>query len=235
MTGSCSPNTMITLRIPEFSKMMPHRLHISLYIRLSRCTHLVTGAALAYAAFFMLTAGDRKPSSSSSITLLYLASFATHYGTQIWMTFISGIVLFFNLPRKIFGLVQRHLFPKYFLLNSMLGFLTLWIFVLQNPESTAQRWNLAICFLCDLAGMVYIVPDMIQTMTDRAKIEEEAGVGQDVVGRFKPGQLLTSCPKYARLHSRFRTFHGLCAVVNLLAMACNTLHMYHIACKLIHR
>ncbi|GIY03865.1 DUF4149 domain-containing protein [Caerostris extrusa] len=226
---------MITVRIPDFFKVMPHRIHISLYIRLSRCKHLMTGAALMYAVFLMLTVGERKPSSSCSITILYLASFATHFGTQIWMTFISGIVLFFNLPRKVFGLVQRHLFPKYFLLNSILGFLTLWIFVLQNPESTSQRWNLAICFVCDLMGMIYIVPDMIQTMADRAKIEEDAGVGQDVVGRFKPGELLISNPKYARLHSRFRTFHGLCALVNLLAMACNALHMYHIALKLIHR
>ncbi|GFR07018.1 transmembrane protein [Trichonephila clavata] len=226
---------MTTIRIPDFFKVMPHRLHISLYIRLSKCSHMVTGAALIYAAFLMLTAGDRKPSTSCSITFIYLISFATHYGTQIWMTLISGIVLFFNVPRKVFGLVQRHLFPKYFLLNSILGFLTLWIFVLQNPESTAQRWNLAICFVCDLMGMIYIVPDMIQTMADRAKIEEEMGVGQDVIGRFKPGELLSSCPKYALLHSRFRTFHGLCAAVNLLAMACNTIHTYHLASKLIHR
>lgn len=190
---------------------------------------------MLYGLFLMLTAGHSKPSSSRSTTFLYLTSFATHFGTQLWMTFISGIVLFFKLPRKIFGMVQRHLFPKYFLLNSILGFLTLWIFVMQNPESIAQRWNLALCFLCDFSGMAYIVPDMIQTMTERGKIEEEAGVGQDVIGRFKPGEGLRSCPKYARLHSRFRKFHGLCALVNMLAMACNTIHLYHLACRLIER
>lgn len=83
--------------------------------------------------------------------------------------------------------------------------------------------------------MVYIVPDMIQTMHERAKIEEEAGVGQDVVGRFIPTEDLKSSPRYSELHSRFRKFHGLCAVVNLVAMACNTYHMYHLACKLIDR
>lgn len=83
--------------------------------------------------------------------------------------------------------------------------------------------------------MVYIVPDMIQTMFERAKIEEEAGVGQDVVGRFIPTDKLKACPRYVELHSRFRKFHGLCALVNLMAMACNTIHIYHLACKLIDR
>lgn len=83
--------------------------------------------------------------------------------------------------------------------------------------------------------MVYIVPDMIQTMSERAKIEEAAGVGQDVVGRFVPTAKLKASPQYVKLHSRFRIFHGLCAVVNLLAMACNAIHLYHLACKLIDR
>lgn len=83
--------------------------------------------------------------------------------------------------------------------------------------------------------MVYIVPDMIQTMFERAKIEEDAGVGQDVVGRFRPTEELKSCPRYAELYSRFRRFHGLCALVNLVAMGCNAFHMYHLACKLIDR
>lgn len=89
--------------------------------------------------------------------------------------------------------------------------------------------------MCDVSGMAYIVPDMIQTMSERAKIEEAAGVGQDVIGRFVPTEKLKSSPQYVILHSRFRIFHGLCAVVNLLAMACNAIHMYHLACKLIDR
>ncbi|KFM68666.1 Transmembrane protein 205, partial [Stegodyphus mimosarum] len=234
MSAVCNPKPF-TMGIPVSFNLMPHRIHISLFLRLSRCTHLASTAAVLYAAFLMLTAGDRSPSTSRSYTFLYLASFATHFGTQIWMTFISGIVLFFKLPRKIFGLVQRHLFPKYFLLNSILGFLTLWVFILQNPESVLQRWALAVCFLCDLSGMVYIVPDMIQTMGERGKMEEEAGVGQDVVGRFKPCDKLRACPKYSTLHTRFRRFHGACAIVNMLAMACNAIHMHHLACKLIDR
>ncbi|XP_054710936.1 transmembrane protein 205-like [Uloborus diversus] len=225
----------LNMRIPSQFSVMPHRIHISLVISLSRCTNLATTLAFLYASFLMLTAGSRTPSTSWSCTLLYLASFATHFGTQIWMTFISGIVLFFKLPRKIFGLVQRHLFPNYFLLNSVLGFLTLWIFILQNPESITQRWALAICFLCDLSGMMYIVPDMIETMTERAKLEEAAGIGQEVVGRFTPTEKLKSCPGYSALHARFRRFHGLCAIVNMLAMVCNMIHMYHLACKLIDR
>lgn len=38
---------------------------------------------------------------------------------------VSGIALFFNLPRHDFGAVQKVLFPKYFSLNSCLSFVTL--------------------------------------------------------------------------------------------------------------
>lgn len=38
---------------------------------------------------------------------------------------VSGLALFFNLPRHDFGAVQKVLFPKYFSLNSCLSFVTL--------------------------------------------------------------------------------------------------------------
>ena len=54
-----------------------------------------------------------------------------------WMLFFTGLVLFFSLPRHIFGKVQKCLFPKYFMLNSLLSAITLALFILHHP-STAQ-------------------------------------------------------------------------------------------------
>lgn len=68
-------------------------------------------------------------SSSNLISITYLGAFAAHFGAQIWMTFISGLALYFSLPRHNFGAVQIVLFPKYFLFNAILSFATLVTFI----------------------------------------------------------------------------------------------------------
>lgn len=76
--------------------------------------------------------------------VLYLGSFSAHLGAQIWMTFISGLSLYFALPRHTFGNIQQVLFPKYFLLNAVLSLITLIVFLksnnskLETPEVALQ-------------------------------------------------------------------------------------------------
>lgn len=78
----------------------------------------------------MLIPSEKKTSSDSTIwSLLYLGAFSTHFGAQIWMTFVSGLALYFSMPRHTFGHIQKILFPKYFLLNSVLSLVTLYVFV----------------------------------------------------------------------------------------------------------
>lgn len=74
---------------------------------------------------------------SPVVTLIYLASFSAHFGAQIWMTFISGLALYFSLPRHTFGHVQKVLFPKYFLLNATLSLITLVVFLRSNNKNLA--------------------------------------------------------------------------------------------------
>lgn len=64
-------------------------------------------------------------SSSSSLVLsskmgatVHVLSFATWFGTNFYTTFVLGITMFNNLPRKTFGTLQSKLFPKYFMLCS---------------------------------------------------------------------------------------------------------------------
>ena len=91
--------------------------------------HLITVLSITMIAFFVFPAEieDNKPSRLTNF--VYLAAFATHLGAQIWMTFVSGLSLYFALPRHSFGCVQKVLFPKYFLLNSFLSLVTLLIFL----------------------------------------------------------------------------------------------------------
>lgn len=70
--------------------------------------------------------------SSPLLNLLYLGSVSAHFGAQLWMSFVSGLSLYFCLPRHTFGKVQRILFPKYFLINAVLSLISLSVFLNNN-------------------------------------------------------------------------------------------------------
>jgi putative copper export protein len=57
--------------------------------------------------------------SAQSMAALHLFSYATWFGTMVYTTFILGITMFKNLPRKTFGNLQAKLFPMYFALSSI--------------------------------------------------------------------------------------------------------------------
>ncbi|XP_064473669.1 transmembrane protein 205-like [Ornithodoros turicata] len=205
-------------------------------VRLSQPVHVFTVLVVCYLSFLLFprqkTSGIIvQPQPSSLANFIYVTSFATHFGAQFWMTFISGLVLFFNLPRHVFGQVQRLLFPKYFCINAALGFVTLLLFVVHHPqlnlELKLQTWALTVCFLSQLLTRIYVVPPMLSAMEQRSAIEVKAGVGMEV-GRHDPGKL-RDCPNYMALHRRFRILHMTTAAANVIAFTCNAFHMYHLA------
>jgi hypothetical protein len=54
--------------------------------------------------------------SAQAGATIHLLAFGTWFGTVFYTTFIAGLTMFKNLPRKTFGKLQSKLFPKYFLL-----------------------------------------------------------------------------------------------------------------------
>lgn len=205
--------------------------------RLPQPAHFFTLVTSLYLGFLFFPRENRlAPEQPSTFTsLMYVACFAMHFGTQFWMTFASGLVLFFSLPRHIFGKVQKCLFPKYFMLNSMLSAITLALFILHHPSASqgelkVQMWTLLICFLSEFSARLYIVPNLLDAMEERMTLEENAGVGMEI-GYHNPGPL-AYCPHYSKVNKRFRIYHGICACANILSMACSTLHLYFLSTKL---
>jgi hypothetical protein len=59
------------------------------------------------------------PHAAASVHLL---SFSIWFGTVVHTTFVAGITMFKNLPRRVFGTLQSKLFPLYFrLCSGMIG------------------------------------------------------------------------------------------------------------------
>lgn len=202
---------------------------------------------------------EHKPHEPSKFfNFLHVMSFSMHFGAQIWMTFVSGLSLYFALPRHNFGQVQKVLFPKYFLLNSILSLITLIIYLNHHNAELFKRevfvqvsfnisnfscFNLilniiilfqavamSICFMTELIIRLYFTPPLLAFMTIKNEMEKNAGVGMEV-GKHDPGRL-AKCPRYVQIHKSFRKVHMRIAMGNVLTMACTVIHLIHIANKI---
>ncbi|XP_076241508.1 transmembrane protein 205 [Calliopsis andreniformis] len=173
---------------------------------------------------------------SRATSFIYLASFVMHLGAQIWMTFVSGLSLYFALPRHTFGEVQRILFPRYFTINACLSLITLLIFVKHHPthtwdtEITTQVCAMSSAFFLELLIRLYLTPPLLQLMVKKNSLERAAGVGNEI-GRHNPGPL-KHCPHYLKIHTAFRRIHVYIAMGNMLTMGCTVMHLHYIASKL---
>ncbi|VEN57739.1 unnamed protein product, partial [Callosobruchus maculatus] len=203
--------------------------------RTTQPAHLIT--AFSVICILYLTFPNKGKSTISPVwTLVYLGSFSAHLGAQIWMTFVSGLALYFSLPRHTFGSVQQVLFPKYFLMNATLSLITLAIFLrtknaeLRTIENTVQASGMSICFLLELVVRLYLTPPLLELMTEKIAIEKSAGVGTEV-GKLNLGKL-KDCPHYLRIHKSFRKIHMSIAILNIIAMACTSSHLYYLSHKL---
>lgn len=172
--------------------------------------------------------------SSKLTSILYLASFAAHFGAQIWMTFVSGLALYFSLPRHTFGMCQEILFPKYFTLNAALSAITLITFVKIHKDNLnqykVQQVSLIITLLIELIIRLYCTAPLLKLMSQKYKMESKVGTGQEIGELRQKG--LTNCPHYQIIHRQFRKIHMTVAFGNVLTIACSVLHLNFLAGKL---
>lgn len=172
---------------------------------------------------------------SSAAKFFYLGSFATHLGTQIWMSFVSGLALYFSLPRHVFGRCQKILFPKYFLLNTVLSGTTLVTFSKIHTNFSDTRWIaqmmvLSICMIIETTVYFYSIPPMLQLMQAKYEIEEKFHNGQEI-GYQQTVEGLNS-PEYQEVHKKFRKSHKTVAIGNVIAIGCSFAHLYYLASKI---
>jgi hypothetical protein len=202
--------------------------------------HVIMALAITLVAASLMPS-NRKTSNTngeiikprSFVNFVYLAAFCTHVGAQFWMTFISGLSLYFNLARHAFGDVQKILFPKYFSLNSLLSAITLIQFGKMHVATNVwdvhtylQLFVLSLCFLLELMIRLYVVPPLLKLITVKTAIEKSAGVGNEV-GHYDLGRLV-DCPHYMAIHRSFRQVHLCVAIGNVITMMCTAFHLVYI-------
>ncbi|XP_031348275.1 transmembrane protein 205 [Photinus pyralis] len=205
-----------------------------LFSNTTQPAHFVTMLAVATISCLMMpNSTESQKNSSPLLNLLYLASVSAHFGIQLWMSFVSGLALYFTLPRRIFGKVQRILFPKYFLVNSILSLISLCIFLRKHngrllvPQIRLQVEALLLCFFLELIIRLYLTPPLLHFLQKATEYEEEVGVGMEV-GRHKSGVLARN-KNYVLVYTSFRKLHMAIAIGNIITLACSVVHIYYIA------
>ncbi|KAH8238240.1 hypothetical protein KR032_001349 [Drosophila birchii] len=259
MDDALAIGTQMTRQVSERITCLVAQLQSSrLYTILTRTTQPAHLIAVGILAFVLMTVGrdlidpttttvtsattsttttEATPARPSTIpaALVYLGAFATHFGSQIWMTFVSGLSLYFSLPRHVFGQCQQILFPRYFALNAILSLTMLVVYAkyfLSGWTTAAgiQMGSHALATGIEVVVRLYLVPPMLQLMHEKYRIEDAIGSGQEV-GSLVQGDLV-DCPHYQRIHKGFRRIHMTIAIGNMTVMLTTCLQLYFLASKI---
>lgn len=178
---------------------------------------------------------------SKWIMFSYLSTFAIHTGAQMWMTFVSGLALYFSLPRHTFASCQKVLFPKFFAIAAVLSMITLACFcnIVQGAaasgtsgrtavdrDSAIQIGVLSVTVLVEMVIRLYLSTPLLDLMKLKYRYEMLVGSGQEI--GYENQKQLKASAEYQRVHKAFRRIHMTIAMGNMLTVACSFSHIYYL-------
>ncbi|KAI5205670.1 transmembrane protein 205 [Manis pentadactyla] len=169
----------------------------------------------------------------SLIKVVHLLVLSGAWGMQMWVTFVSGFLLFRGLPRHTFGLVQSKLFPFYFHICMGCAFINLCISAAQHTWAQLTFWEssqlglLVLSLTLAAINARWLEPRTTATMWVLQTVEKERGLGSEVPGSQQGSdsyrQLRMQDPKYSALRQIFFRYHGLSSLCNLACLLSNGL------------
>ncbi|KAK6329920.1 hypothetical protein TWF718_003347 [Orbilia javanica] len=169
------------------------------------------------------------PLMSTVYAATHLLSYSFLFGTQIWHSFIGGIISFRVLPRAYFGALQRRLFPIYFSLQLILSLALL----LTTPRSLKhhQQATKTYAFLLTVVATSFlnaVVAGPFTTKIMDKRKEQEVFDGRSYDGRKLPGVTegaerggdreadeVRVSDEMKALNKKFGMWHGISSLFNL--------------------
>ncbi|RMZ87466.1 hypothetical protein DV736_g5307, partial [Chaetothyriales sp. CBS 134916] len=156
----------------------------------------------------------------------HLLSYGTLLGTEVFQTFIAGIVAFRTIPRAQFVTLQTALFPIYFSIQTALPVVLALTYpaertaistipagiygVLDSQNRLRVLTPLAIIFVSAAANKVYIQKEVIKATRERKHQETRDGK--------KSHDPPPHSEAMKALNKKFAALHGASSLVNLLAV-----------------
>lgn len=73
---------------------------------------------------------------------------------------------------------------------------------------------------------------MLKLLHQKYRLERHEGVGKEV-GRFESNDMLTKNLSFTEIHKKFRRYHTIIAIGNLLTVVCTFVHLHYLASKIV--
>jgi hypothetical protein len=176
-------------------------------------------AAILGALALAFTKSPVKLLSGQASASVHVLSFGTWFGTVAYTTFIAGITMFKNLPRKTFGKLQAKLFPKYFFLSSVTLILQLVTVPSLSVAAKKSTIVLGVALAMTLLNQFYLEPLSTNNMMERYRLEDTPG-GKDT-------------DEYKKHKASFGKLHGMSSLTNLIALCAGVVHAVYMASALV--
>jgi len=148
-------------------------------------------------------------------------SFGTLLGSEIFQSFIGGIVAFRALSRPQFSVLQQNLFPIYFGMQAFLPLVMLLSYpspskaipsgyqgVLHSSNRNTVFLPLVIMTVCGMSNWLFVGPMTTKTMRTRKHQETKDGKKYYDQGPHSE--------EMKKLNRKFSTLHGVSSLVNLV-------------------
>ncbi len=151
------------------------------------------------------------------LRFVHFFTFTFWYGTLLYFTFIQAPVLFKTLSRPLFGEVQSHLFPAYYLISYICGTLLVVTFHLLHPlksyvpQDCVKITMLCLMLLFSLGQGLWIGPKV-----SRLRIERQAA------------KEAKDQPKIDSLSKDFGKAHGISSLLNLVVIISGTVYFFYL-------
>ena len=188
--------------------------------------------------------------SAQSMAALHLFSYATWFGTMVYTTFILGITMFKNLPRKTFGNLQAKLFPMYFALSSItiilqvcfkqfLLFIFLCTVYIRRFSLVLKLFRLQIVTLKSLTANVAakstksLILALVMTLLNQLIIEPMTTNNMMRRYELEDTENGKNTEEYKSLKANFGKFHGISSLTNLVALCAAAAHGFYLSAAFI--
>mmetsp|Transcript_4363 Transcript_4363/g.11486 ORF Transcript_4363/g.11486 Transcript_4363/m.11486 type:complete len:220 (+) Transcript_4363:59-718(+) len=174
--------------------------------------------ALGVASVSALAAPQRLKGIGESLAPLLSLSWGVLFGSQVWVSLVSGITMFRTVPRHTFGKLQSKLFPAYFQLSTICSSLLTIATAALMPSNRLLHTCAGLSLASSLVNLVYLEPQTTATMYERHAIERELGIGVSMKDAPATVEMAKANTELQRLNKKFGMYHGISSLSNLIGL-----------------
>ncbi|CAM6075396.1 unnamed protein product [Sphagnum tenellum] len=171
----------------------------------------------------------------SLIRLLHLFTFSIIYGSALWVTFVSGLILSNNLPQQQFSFMQSRIFPIYLRLLAAGELLLTMLHSLLHPWFSADKletWqlqNFVWILVATLINLLLLEPWETKLMFEKLRLEKGGWVHDTTPEELRIVLKAEKKKNLEEINEKLKTLHTYLSALNLLTLAGLTWHLSYLA------